>query len=147
MLNIQIISTLIGIFAGIGLMVGGCGYAYSTWKSGKNKYKDELIVDLKATIASKEEQLQKLQLEKGTLIKSHQEQITELQKQLQELQIIVGVQKSKLEEYTSILENRDPKTLALLTDIKTGIDTLNSHQVTQEINTKKVAKKLEESNI
>ena len=132
MLDFKLISTIVGLFAGIGIMVGGCGYTYSTWKNGKNKYKDEFIADLKQALAIEKEKVESLNSEKSKLITEHQEKLADLQKQLTELQVIVGVQKAKLDEYTSILENRDPQTLKLLTDIKTGIDSLNKHHIVQD---------------
>ena len=70
MLNIQIISTIVGVFAGFGILVAGCGYSYSTWRAGRNKYKDELIADLKATLQIKEDQILRINEEKTILITS-----------------------------------------------------------------------------
>jgi len=128
MLNIELISTIIGIFAGIGIMVGGCGYAYSSWKNGKNHYKDELIADLKATFAVKEEQIVTLSQEKSTLIASHQLQLNAMQRELTELRVKFEEESKKLEEYRAILQNRDPQTLEILTEIKNGIAILNENQ-------------------
>lgn len=142
MLNLQIISTIIGFFAGLGIMAAGCGYAYSSWKAGKNKYKDELITDLKATVAVKESEIIRLNQEKTVLITSHQAQLTKLQTELSELKGAFAEQSKKLEEYRAIFENRDPQTLETLMNIKKGIDSLNEHQVKSEKQTKRVAKTL-----
>lgn len=132
MLNIQIISTIIGIFAGIGLLVGGCGYAYSSWKNGSSRYKDETITDLKNVNEQKDIIIKKLNEEKSLLITSHQQQITIMQKQITELEVRLEEQGKKLTEYAAILENRDPKTLSMLAAIKDGIDTLNQHNIKSE---------------
>ena len=129
MLNIQLISVIIGIFAGIGLMIGGCGYAYSTWRSGKNKYKDELITDLKSTLQIKEDEITRLNGEKTTLILSHQKQLTDMQKELSELQGAFSELSKKSDDYKAILENRDPMTLSILTQIKDELATLNKGNV------------------
>lgn len=140
MLNIQIISTLIGFFAGIGIMVAGCGYAYSSWKAGRNKYKDELILDLKATITVKESEITRLNQEKSVLITSHQAQLTKLQTELSELKGAFNEQSKKLDEYRMIFENRDPQTLETLKDIKDGILSLNKHEIKNDKQKKEVAK-------
>lgn len=142
MINVAILSQIIGFFAGIGIMVAGCGYAYSAWKNGKNKYKDELIVDLKASLETKEKIITELNQEKTTLIISHQEQLTKLQKEMSALEARFEEQGKLIVEYKSILEGRDPATLKMLNDIKTGIDSLNEHQVASEKQTKEVAKTL-----
>lgn len=129
MLDFKLISTIVGMFAGIGLMVGGCGYAYSTWKNGKNKYKDELILDLKSTLQVKEDEIARLNGEKTTLIVSHQKQLTDLQKQLSELEGAFKEQAKKLDDYRAILENRDPGTLGILTEIKNELAALNKGNV------------------
>ena len=141
-MNIQIISIIIGILGGLGILIAGLGYAYSSWINGSNKYKEELISDLKNTIEVKTNEIKQLTDERAVLICSHQEQITKLQKDLSELTGRFEEQSKKLAEYKSILENRDPETLAALKDIKEGIQLLNAHQVTQEKDTKQVAKTL-----
>ena len=140
MLNPQIISTIVGFFAGLGICVAGCGYAYSSWKSGKNKYKDELIIDLKATITIKENEIIRLNEERTVLITSHQEQLTKLRTELSELKGRFDEQKEKLEDYKAIFENRDPQTLETLKEIKEGIISLNEYHTKSEKQTAQVAK-------
>jgi len=146
MLNIQTISTIVGIFIGLGAMIGGCGYGYSSWKNGNNKYKDETISDLKIAIETKEKEISRLNEEKTILILSHQKQITEIQKELSELQGAFKEQSKKLGEYRSILENRNPELLGMLTEIKDGITTLNTHGVTSGKQAKEVAITLKQNN-
>jgi TolA-binding protein len=146
MLNVQIISILVGFLGGVGLLIGGCGYAYSSWQQGKDKYKDNLIADLKLTISQREADISQLNQDKTLLITSHQTQLTEMQKELSELQGKFSEQSKKLEEYRTILENRDPKTIKMLENISKGIETLNAHQVTQETATGKVATTLAKKN-
>ena len=143
-MNIQIISIIIGILGGLGILIAGLGYAYSSWINGSNKYKEELISDLKNTVEAKTNEIKQLTDERAVLICSHQEQITKLQKDLSELTGRFEEQSKKLMEYKTILENRDPETLAALKDIKEGIQRLNAHQVTQEKDTALVAKTLAE---
>lgn len=143
-MNIQIISIIIGILGGLGILIAGLGYAYSSWVNGSNKYKEELISDLKNTVEAKTNEIKQLTDERAVLICSHQEQITKLQKDLSELTGRFEEQSKKLMEYKTLLENRDPETLAALKDIKEGIQRLNAHQVTQEKDTALVAKTLAE---
>lgn len=143
MLNINIISTIIGIFIGAGVMISACGYAYSTWKSGKNKYKDELIADLKSTVTIKESEIVRLNQERTVLITSHQKQLTELQQDFAELKGRFDEQAKKLQEYREILENRDPKNTELLNEIKNGIVKLNAHHVEDAKALLKAARKVE----
>ena len=143
---LQIFIAILSTFAGLGIAVAGCGYGYSSFKSGKNKYKDELIVDLKATVTQKEARIAELDKENSNLIASHQSQLTTLQKELSNLRTEMGKQEGKLQIYESLLENRDPKMLEILTNIQSGIDTLNAHQVTSEKQTRQVAVTLKESN-
>ena len=145
MLNLELISTIIGVCAGLGLMAGGCGYAYSTWKAGKNRYKDDLINDLKETIVSRDLTIVKLNEEKTTLITSHQQQLTVLHKELAELKGRVDEQTKKIEDYKAILQNRDPQLLEILNEIKNGIGTMNKHQENQEAKADIVAEKLAKS--
>lgn len=128
-LDFKIVSTIVGIFAGLGIMIGGCGYVYSSWKNGKNKYKDELIADLKATLEIKERDIGCLNAEKTTLIKSHQEQFTKLTSDFAELKGRFNEQSKKLEEYREIFQNRDSQSLQMLKEIKEGIVVLNKHHV------------------
>lgn len=127
MLNAETISTIIGVFTGFGVMVAGCGFAYSSWRNGNNKYKDELISDQKSRLENKDLQIVELNKEITTLVKSHQGQITDLQKELSELKGAFAEQSKKLEEYRSILENRDPQTIKILTEIKRGVDLVNKN--------------------
>lgn len=142
MINIQLISTIIGVFAGLGIFVAGCGYSYSSWKAGKNKYKDEIIADLKESLTIEQQKVHKLNEEKSTLISSHQQQLTELQKEFAELKGRFEEQNKKLEEYKAILQDRDPATLEMLTEIKDGISSLNKHHVKAEQQVAEVARRL-----
>ena len=139
MLNLELISTIIGVCAGLGLMAGGCGYAYSTWKAGRNRYKDDLINDLKSTVEARDKTIVGLNLEKTTLISSHQDQLTGLHKEMAELKGRFGEMAKKNEEYKMILQNRDPGLLEILQEIRTGIGTMNKHQETQENKAQQVA--------
>ena len=143
---IKLIGIIIASFAGLGLAVAGTGYGFSSFKAGQNKYKDELITDLKATVVQKEVIIKELNDEKSTLITSHQNQLTALQTELNKLKIAFGIQENKLKTYETILENRDPQTLSTLNSIKDGIEKLNSHQIFQEKHAKGVAKKLDVAN-
>lgn len=129
MLNLQIISTIVGIFMGIGVFVAGCGYTYSSWKASKEKYKDGIIADLKDSLALEQEKVHRLNTEKTILMTSHQTQLTEMQKELAELRGKFEEQSKKLTEYRDLLQNRDPATLKMLTEIKDAVVKLNDHGV------------------
>lgn len=142
----QIFISIIATFAGLGLAVAGCGYGYSSFKAGKNKYKDELITDLKATVAQKEARITELDKQNTDLIANHQKQLEALRIEISKLQNELGKQEGKLKTYESLLENRDPKMIEMLSSIKIGIDSLNAHQVKSEKQTKQVAVTLEQNN-
>lgn len=143
MLNLELISIIIGILGGTGLLVGGCGYAYSSWKKGANTYKDENIVDLKLAVKLKDEIICRLNDEKTELINTHQVQITDLIKQMATLKAQFDEQSKQLAMYSQIVENRDPETLTLLKEIKDQMIKMNAHQVIQEKNVAEVAEKAE----
>lgn len=141
MLDIQIISQIVGLFIGIGAIIVAFAFAYSQIKLGGNKAKDDLIGTLQTTVSAKDETIRRLESEKTTLINSHQEQINTIQKELSELKGAFGEQSKKLDEYKTLLEGRDPYVLEILKKIDSGIATLNAHQITNEKATKIVAEK------
>ena len=136
--DFTIISATLGICIAVFTVVGSVVLAISTWRNSNNKIKDETIADLKTALEVKTEEVTRLNAEKTTLITSHQAQLTQLQKELSELKGAFAEQSKRLEEYKELLIGKDPKTLDMLTCIKTGIDKLNAHQVVQEGNAKEV---------
>jgi len=100
---------IFGGLAGLGVLAAGIGFAYSQFKSGANQAKDDLIKTLKETALVEREKSSRLVEEKLTLIKSHQEQINELSKQLGILQGKSEANEKKMKEYIEILQGRSPE--------------------------------------
>lgn len=100
---------IFGGLAGIGTLAAGLGFAYSQFKSGSNKAKDDLILTLEKTAKEARETATRLAEEKSTLIKSHQDQLTELNRKLGVLQGQAEANEKKMNEYLSILQNRNPE--------------------------------------
>lgn len=114
-----------GGFAGFGVLVAGLGFAYAQFKAGASKAKDDLISVLKDTAAVEKEKSTRLIEEKATLIKSHQEQLNELNKQIGILQGKAEANEKKMNEYLTILQGKSPDqekfmrdTVEILGDIK-----------------------------
>ena len=122
--DFTIISATIGICIAVFTVVGSVVIAISTWRNSNSKIKDATIVDLKTALQVKTEEAARLNEEKSTLILDHQQQLTAIQKELATLQGKFEEQGKKLVEYSTILENRDPKTLEMLTNISKGIEHL-----------------------
>jgi len=99
---------LFGALSGIGVLCAGLGFAYSQFKAGASKAKDELVDTLKETALAERAKSNQLTEEKSTLIKSHQEQINELNLKLGVLQGKAEANEKKMHEYLEILQNRDP---------------------------------------
>lgn len=144
MLDFDVISTLIGIFGGTGVLVAGVAYGVSSWKKGGNTYKEELIKDLKDTIVQRDSVITQLNQDKTDLIASHQIQINGLVKDIATLTAQLNEQGKKLKTYSDILENRDPQTREILEEIKGEMIRMNEHQVIQEKNVEEVAVKVKE---
>lgn len=108
MLNITLISTIIGIFIGFGTLIAGIGFAYAQFKSGGSKAKDDLIDTLKETALVEQEKADRLEKEKAILVGSHQAQLNELNNKIGKLQGLYEAAEKNRAEYLSILQGRDP---------------------------------------
>lgn len=104
----QLFSSLGGM-AGVGILAGGLGVAYSQFKSGGNKAKDELIATLKETAIAEKVRAERLAAEKVTLLDSHQKQINELNNQLGKLQGLYESAEKRNREMMEILQGRSPE--------------------------------------
>ena len=100
---------IFGGFAGIGILAAGMGFAYAQYRAGTSKAKDELILTLKESVDVEKDKSMRLTSEKETLIKSHQEQINELNKQIGILQGKSEANEKKMKEYMEILQGRNPE--------------------------------------
>ena len=100
---------LFGGLSGVGVLAAGFGFAYSQFKAGGGKAKDDLVATYKDQLALEKEKTEQLKLEKETLVQSHQGQLTELTKQLGILQGTVQAQDKKIKEYTEILQGKSPE--------------------------------------
>lgn len=101
-------NSVVSLLIGIGALVAGIGFAYAQFKSGSSKAKDDLIVTLKDTAVIEREKAARLAEEKVELVRSHQEQINLLNKNLGILQGRLDEQTAKLKEYKDIIEGRSP---------------------------------------
>lgn len=103
-----------GGLAGIGILTAGIGFAYSQFKAGAGKAKDDLILTLKETVSVERDKATRLAEEKITLISSHQEQINNLNTQLGKLQGLYESNEQQKKEYLLILQGRSPDQLKFM---------------------------------
>lgn len=97
-LNAGIISTIVGIFIGIGALAVGIGFAYSQIKLGNGKAKDDLIDTLQKSLQAEKERAEDLQ-----------EQINTMRQDIGKLQGLHEANEKKIDEYRSILQGRSPE--------------------------------------
>lgn len=107
-LNLQLVSTIVGVFMGLGALIAGIGFAYSQFKTGGDKAKDDLITTLKETAVVEREKATRLADEKITLVDSHQTQINLLNERIGKLQGLYESAEQSRQEYLKILQGRDP---------------------------------------
>lgn len=124
MIDVQMISVIVGMFLGLGAMIAGCGYAYAQYKSGGEKYKDSLIETLKETADAERQERERLAKEKTELLLNHQQQITQLTKDQSELKGRLDEQSKKADEYKALLLGRDPELQKILSEIRSYLRTL-----------------------
>jgi len=132
MINLDYLSVIIGIFAGLGTLIAGIGFAYAQFKSGGDKAKDDLIDTLKETALVEREKATRLAEEKATIVGSHQTQINELSNKIGKLQGLYEAAEANKKEYLSILQGRDPQqkvfmeeTTRILVEIRMFMEKLN----------------------
>ena len=118
MIDIETISIIVGIFVGLSTLIAGSGFAYAQYKTGGDKAKDDLIETLKDTAIAEKSEKERLATEKAELFISHQQQITQLTKELSELKGRFEEQNKKTEEYKELLQGKDPKQLEYMKEMK-----------------------------
>jgi len=138
MLDIELISTIIASFGGLGLFLAGIGYGWGQFKRGGDEVDSKLIAQQKEYIVALEDRNKKLTDERTLLITSHQAQLTDLNKQIGVLQGRLDEQTSKLEEYKKILEGRDPELLTALVEIKGFMEHLANDSGVNRTRNKKI---------
>jgi len=132
MINFNYLSIIIGTFAGLGALIAGIGFAYSQFKSGGDKAKNDLIDTLKETALVEREKATRLAEEKATIVDSHQGQINDLSSRIGKLQGLYEASEVSKKEYLSILQGRDPQqkvfmeeTTKILVEIRMFMEKLN----------------------
>src|SRR3990167_2687027 len=125
-----LISALIGISVGLGTLIAGIGFAYAQFKSGGDKYKDNLIDTLKESVAILEEKTRKQSEEKSLLVTSHQTQLTELSKSLGVLKGRFDEQTRQIEMYKQLLQGRDPEQTKVLQEVHDLLTKINKNSKT-----------------
>lgn len=125
MINIETVSTLIGVFAGAGVLFAGVGFAYAQYKRGGSEADSKTIASLKEYIDTLEEKNKRLTEEKSQLINSHQTQLTELNKAIGVLQGRFDEQTRQLEIYKQLIQGRDPEHMQVLKEIKEALQRLD----------------------
>lgn len=98
MLNLQLISTIVGFFIGLGVLIAGGGYAYSQFKIGGAKYKDDLISTLESALEAERKKSQDMQ-----------HQINIMQGEIGKLKGLHESNEKRIEDYKSILQGRSPE--------------------------------------
>ncbi len=105
-----------GGLAGIGVLCGGLGFAYSQFKSGSNKAKDDLVQTLKDALEIEKAKVFQLNEEKNMLQKAYQEQINVLTMEVGKLKGLHEANERKIKEYTDILQGRSPEQKKFMKD-------------------------------
>lgn len=128
--SFQASSYIVGILAGIGVLAAGLGFAYAQFRSGSDRLKDSLINDLKEKLRLEQEKNVSLTEEKGTLIISHQKQITDLTQKVGKLEGLNESNEKKLDEYKAIFQNRNPELEGFLQENSLILKTISTHMNT-----------------
>ena len=114
MIDLELISLIVGVFTGLGVLIAGIGFSYAQFKSGGDKAKDDLIDTLKETAVVEREKAARLATEKVTLVDSHQTQINQLTEKIGKLQGLYEASEQSKKEYLAILQGRDPAQQAFM---------------------------------
>lgn len=99
---------IFALLSGIGVLMAGLGFGYSQFKSGSGKAKDDLVETLEKQLQIEKETTKQLEMEKTTLINSHQEQLNTMRQELGKLQGLHQANEQKIKEYTELLQGRSP---------------------------------------
>lgn len=138
MINIETVSTLIGVFAGAGVLFAGMGFAYAQYKRGGSEADSKTIASLKEYIDTLEEKNKRLTEEKSQLINSHQTQLTELNKAIGVLQGRFDEQTKQLEIYKQLIQGRNPEQMNLLKEIKEVLQRIDDKSKTNQDRNKNI---------
>lgn len=121
----------IGGLPGLGLLLAGTGFAYAQFKQGGSKAKDDLIDTLKETAMVERDKASRLAEEKQILIKNHQDQINELNKQIGVLQGRADANEKKMNEYLEILKGQSPQQITFMKQTTEILDKIASYMKLQ----------------
>lgn len=100
---------IFGGFAGIGVLAVCIGFAYTQFKSGAGKAKDDLVETLKESLSVERDKVKMLTEEKNTLIVSHQQQLNAMNEKIGKLQGLYEASEKRNKEYLEILQGRSPE--------------------------------------
>lgn len=106
-----------GTLGGVGVLAAGFGFAYSQFKSGATKAKDDLIETLQKSLAVEKEKFETLSAEQQLLIKSYQEQLNVLNKEIGRLQGLHEANEKKIKDYMEIFQGRSPEQTKFMENI------------------------------
>ena len=108
-----------GGLAGIGVLVGGIGFAYSQFRLGGSKAKDELITTLRQTAEAEREKARQIEADKVKQQQFHQKQINQLNEKIGKLQGLYEESKERSKEYLTILQGRSPEQVKFMETMTT----------------------------
>lgn len=100
---------IFGGFAGIGVLAVCIGFAYTQFRSGANKAKDDLVETLKESLEVEKDKVKMLTEEKNTLIVSYQQQLNVMNEKIGKLQGLYEASEKRNKEYLEILQGRSPE--------------------------------------
>lgn len=100
---------IFGVLSGLGVTVAGFGFAFTQFRAGGNKAKDDVIATLKENVAAEKQRSERLSAEKAMLMNSHQEQINLLNEKVGKLQGLYESAETQKKEYLSIIQGMSPE--------------------------------------
>ena len=104
---------LVQLMLGLGVILGGAGYGFGQFFSGRKRVKEEKTQEEKGVLDLLNERNKVLE----GLIKAHEEDITQLRNELDTMKAVVQEKDSKIKDYMTILQNRSPELNEFMKDL------------------------------
>lgn len=110
--SLSFIGTLVGVLAGVGVLLLGCGYAYGQWMKGKDESAEQERKKNREQTQNNTEVLDLMQKQVDSLTALSKDHTDQLEKRKNEALIMktqIEEKDKKLQEYIAIFQGRDPR--------------------------------------